>query len=227
MNSKWNSTIGKKFIMGAQRLAAHRLPHHPPGGQLDDFHPRRRPLLNTYSHTLHKLGPAAARRPDHLGGAFYWPHRQRDLGDVVKTARARSAPLRDVRHPKAGRPRCPWLPAGWPLPGLSSWSSSRCTSACSRLAPTMKPSSTASPCGTFTACRRAVQGTGRSPSTPPSCCFCCCTWATASGARCSLWALSTSACFRCHVHHGLVLATLVAAGFFVLPIYTYFFIPLP
>src|SRR5690606_19125868 len=58
---------------GPQRVVAHRLPHHPPGGQLDDFHPRRRPLAELVFAHASQTGTCAARRPDHLGGAFYWP----------------------------------------------------------------------------------------------------------------------------------------------------------
>lgn len=57
MTSKWNSTVGKKLIMGASgllliaylvmHLAANLMIFIPDGGR----------SLNTYSHTLHQLGP--------------------------------------------------------------------------------------------------------------------------------------------------------------------------
>ncbi|REJ34897.1 MAG: succinate dehydrogenase [Bacillota bacterium] len=226
MSSKWNSTIGKKFIMGLSgllligyliiHLAANLMIFIPDGGR----------SLNLYSHTLHKLGPVLLVARIILAALFIG-HIVNGIWVTVVNRRARSS--RYAMYASKGGPSKMSVASRWmAVTGIILMVFVPLHVNMFTLGPYYETVIDGEPMRDI---YRLVVERFKEPATVVfyAAVMLFLLLHLAHGFWSALQSLGALNKRLLPVAYttGLVLATLLAAGFFVLPIYTYFFIPLP
>src|SRR5690606_25588032 len=226
MNSKLNSTLGKKFIMGASgllligyliiHLAANLMIFIPDGGR----------MLNTYSHTLHKLGPLLLVARIVLAALFIG-HIVSGIRVVVQNRRARTS--RYAMTASKGGPSKMSVASRWmAVTGMILLVFVPLHVSMFTLGPYYETVIDGEPMRDI---YRLVVQRFKEPGTVIfyAAVMLFLLLHLAHGFWSALQSLGALNKRWLPIAYttGVVLATLLAAGFFVLPIYTYFFIPLP
>lgn len=226
MNLKWNTTIGKKLIMGASgllligyliiHLAANLMIFVPDGGR----------MLNTYSFTLHKLGPLLTVARIVLAALFIG-HIISGIQVFIRNRKARSTPYA-VTASKGGPTRMTVASRWMALTGLILLVFVPLHVFMFSLGPYYETVIDGEPMRDI---YRLVVERFKEPGTVVfyAAVMLFLLLHLAHGFWSALQSLGALNKRWLPVAYttGVVLATLLAAGFFVLPIYTYFFIPLP
>lgn len=226
MNSKWNSTVGKKFIMGASGLLliAYLIIHL--AGNLMIFIPDGGRMLNTYSHSLHKLGPLLWLARIILATLFIG-HIITGIRVTIQNLRARTT--RYAVYASKGGPTKMTVASRWmAITGIILMVFVPLHVRMFTLGPYYETVIDGEPMRDI---YRLVVERFKEPGTVIfySVVMLFLLLHLAHGFWSALQSLGALNKRWLPVAYtaGIVLATLLAAGFFILPIYTYFFIPLP